>query len=165
MTISHSRKASLRLEVGREDVHLPGMLEDIPTLFERWGLNKEPQECIWVVAYSADLAVRNVVEVARGSHIKSNLHLPTMLAAVLTAGCERFLLVHNHPSNDPTPSKGDIELTKVVMEAANAAGLYFEDHFILAPSGRFRSFRLQGMMKVPDYEKHAQAASNVRTSR
>lgn len=165
MTISRSKKASLRLEVEREDVHLPGALEDVPSLFERWGLNKEPQECIWVVAFSADLAVRNVVEVARGSHIKANLHLPTMLAAVLTTGCERFLLVHNHPSNDPEPSDGDIELTRTVMEAANAAGLYFEDHFVLAPSGRYRSLRIDGMMKVPDYENHAQAASNVRASR
>jgi len=137
-------------------------ISNIIELFERWGLSKEPQECIWVVAYDAELTVRTIVEVARGSHVKANLHLPTMLAAILTTGCERFILVHNHPSNNPSPSKGDIELTRVVMEAANAAGLYFEDHIIVTPNRGFRSLRVKGIIVAPDYETHAQAASPVK---
>lgn len=161
--ISHTKRAVLRLETIKDDIHLPGTYEELPALFDRWGLSKEPQECIWVVAYDAELTVRTVVEVARGSHVKANLHIPTMLSAILTTGCERFILVHNHPSNNPNPSKGDLDLTRVVMEAANAAGLYFEDHIIVTPNGGgWRSLRLKGMIVAPDYETHAHAASPVK---
>jgi DNA repair protein RadC len=153
-TGSKHRRAVLRLEYESDLEMLPSTYQDVPTMMMRWGLHKEPQECIWVVAVGPELDVRTVVEVARGSHVRAKIHLPTLLAAVLSTGSERFLLVHNHPSNVPTPSSGDITLTKTVMEAANAAGLFFEDHLILTPGGGWHSMTLSGEMIPANYVEH-----------
>jgi DNA repair protein RadC len=137
---SLSRLAALRLEILREEM-LPEDFTKIPALFSRWGLDKEPQECAWVVAYDSHMNVRTVIEVGRWSHMSVNIHLPTLLSAVLTAGCERFMLVHNHPTTSAKPSASDRRLTVEVMEAANSCGLYFEDHVILTPTGRLACSR------------------------
>lgn len=145
----------LRLETQHDEETLPGSYEEIPQTLMKWGMHKEPQECIWVVAIDPELHVRTVVEVARGSHVKARVHIPTLIAAVVTAGCERFVLVHNHPSNIAAPSPGDHSMTRAIMEAANASGLYFEDHIILTPKREWHSMTLSGEMRPVDYAKHA----------
>jgi len=159
-----SRRAELRLHVIHEE-DLPGAFHDIPTLFQKWGLHQEPQECVWVVAYDANMTVRTVMEVARGSHVRAEVHIPTLLASVLTTGCERFMLVHNHPSKRLVPSLGDRELTIEIMDAANACGLYFEDHVILTPNGKWYSFEEHGLLKRADYIEHSGAARKAASDR
>jgi DNA repair protein RadC len=149
--VTRSRIASLRLDIHREMVHLPGSYQEIATVFGAWGLNREPQEVLWVVAYDAGMTVRTIIEVGRGGHSRVNLHFPTMLMAVLTAGCERFMLVHNHPDGTVKPSPGDIELTRKAMDAANACGLYLEDHIVLTPTGRWYSMAANKVLLPVDY--------------
>ncbi len=54
-------------------------------------------------------------------------------------------LVHNHPSGDPTPSKGDIEMTREVAKAAATVGLTVHDHVILG-RGKHASFKSLGLL-------------------
>jgi len=46
-----------------------------------------------------------------------------------------IILVHNHPSGDPTPSRADIEMTKTIAEIAGSLGITIHDHIILGRSG------------------------------
>ena len=46
-----------------------------------------------------------------------------------------IILVHNHPSGDPTPSRADIDMTKRIMEAAEQLGITVHDHIIVARDG------------------------------
>jgi DNA repair protein RadC len=46
-----------------------------------------------------------------------------------------IILLHNHPSGDPTPSRADIEMTKKVIAAAEALGIHVHDHVIIAREG------------------------------
>jgi DNA repair protein RadC len=46
-----------------------------------------------------------------------------------------IVLVHNHPSGDPTPSRADIEMTKTVIETAKPLGIAVHDHIIIGKSG------------------------------
>nr|WP_081703383.1 JAB domain-containing protein [Brevundimonas abyssalis] len=57
--------------------------------------------------------------------------------------CE--LLVHNHPSGDPTPSRADIQMTKQIVEAARSLGVEVHDHLIVGREG-VSSFRQLGLM-------------------
>ena len=41
------------------------------------------------------------------------------------------ILVHNHPSGDPTPSRADIEMTKAIVEVARPLGIAVHDHLIV----------------------------------
>ena len=56
-----------------------------------------------------------------------------------------LVLVHNHPSGDPTPSGDDIEVTKDVMEAVESLGIVLHDHLIISKSTHY-SFRNMGLM-------------------
>ena len=46
-----------------------------------------------------------------------------------------IILVHNHPSGDPTPSRADIEMTKTVMDTARPLGISLHDHIIVGKDG------------------------------
>ncbi|MHA1158761.1 MAG: RadC family protein [Alphaproteobacteria bacterium] len=55
-----------------------------------------------------------------------------------------LILVHNHPSGDPTPSRADIQMTKTIAEVAEPLGVKLHDHLIIGKSGHasFRSLDL-----------------------
>lgn len=63
----------------------------------------------------------------------------------LELSASALILVHNHPSGDPTPSQADIEMTRRVIEAARALGLQVHDHLVVARQGT-SSFRALGLM-------------------
>jgi DNA repair protein RadC len=46
-----------------------------------------------------------------------------------------IIMVHNHPSGDPTPSRADIEMTKQVVDVAKPLGIAVHDHLIVGKSG------------------------------
>src|SRR6476620_728223 len=46
-----------------------------------------------------------------------------------------IILVHNHPSGDPTPSRADIQMTQAIVEVARALGIAVHDHLIVGKDG------------------------------
>jgi len=56
-----------------------------------------------------------------------------------------LILVHNHPSGDPSPSAEDIDMTGQIDAAARAVGLTLHDHIIIGRS-RELSFRSEGLL-------------------
>ena len=51
------------------------------------------------------------------------------------SGDDAVILVHNHPSGDPTPSRADIEMTKAIVEVARSLGIAVHDHLIVGKDG------------------------------
>jgi len=76
-------------------------------------------------------------------------HTPVYVREVLKRGLElgatALILVHNHPSGDPTPSRADIEMTKQIVEAAKPLGIVVHDHVIVGRNGHV-SLRSQRLM-------------------
>jgi DNA repair protein RadC len=58
-----------------------------------------------------------------------------------------FILVHNHPSGDPTPSMHDIDITKKIMESGEILGINMNDHIIIGKDSYF-SFTLDRSEKI-----------------
>jgi DNA repair protein RadC len=56
-----------------------------------------------------------------------------------------IILVHNHPSGDPSPSRADIEMTREIQAAAHALGIALHDHVIVG-NGRWFSFRREALL-------------------
>lgn len=56
-----------------------------------------------------------------------------------------IILVHNHPSGDPTPSRADIEMTREIKSAAAALAIVLHDHVIVG-NGKWLSFRSEGLL-------------------
>lgn len=63
----------------------------------------------------------------------------------LDLGASALIIVHNHPSGDPSPSRGDVEMTLKVQQAANSLGIEVHDHLIIG-KGRHCSLRSMGLM-------------------
>lgn len=63
----------------------------------------------------------------------------------LELGASAVIMVHNHPSGDTTPSRGDIEMTRAVAKALDAVGLQIHDHVVIG-RGRHSSFKSLGLL-------------------
>lgn len=76
-------------------------------------------------------------------------HTPVYVREVVKRALElsatAIILIHNHPSGDPTPSRADIEMTKQVIEAAGKLDIVVHDHVIIAKQGH-SSLRQLGLI-------------------
>lgn len=72
-----------------------------------------------------------VVQVAVGTEDGVQVEPSLVLRAAELSGCESFVLGHNHPTGDPTPSLADWTATSELLSACDRAGLEFVDHLVL----------------------------------
>jgi len=76
-------------------------------------------------------------------------HVPVypreVVKMALQLDASAMILVHNHPSGDPSPSKADIDMTKQIVNAADALGITVHDHIIVG-RGDHHSMRASGEM-------------------
>jgi DNA repair protein RadC len=63
----------------------------------------------------------------------------------LELGASAMILIHNHPSGDPTPSKADIEMTREIAAAARPLRIAVHDHVVVGRSGH-ASFKSLGLL-------------------
>jgi len=82
------------------------------------------------------------VTVSKGSLTASIVHPRELFRPAVVASAVAVILVHNHPSGDPEPSRDDIELTKRLRIAGELLGIDVLDHVIVVRSG-FLSFKQQ----------------------
>ncbi len=68
-----------------------------------------------------------------------------VLRRTLELGASAIILVHNHPSGDPTPSRGDVDMTKDIVTAARALNVSVHDHIIVGHSDVI-SFKALGLL-------------------
>lgn len=80
-----------------------------------------------------------------GSIASVEVHPRTILARALEVNARHILLVHNHPSGDPTPTREDIQITARIQEACRQLDISVLDHIVVALSGH-ASLRSQGHM-------------------
>lgn len=83
--------------------------------------------------------------VSRGTRSSTQVSMPDVFVpACLTPGTTGIVVVHNHPSKDPTPSADDARLTVRLCAAADVLDLPLIDHLIVGDAGRYFSFREAG---------------------
>jgi DNA repair protein RadC len=68
-----------------------------------------------------------------------------VLKRALELGASALIMVHNHPSGDPAPSRADIDMTRQVRDAAKAVGIALHDHIVVG-NGRHASFKSLGLL-------------------
>lgn len=94
------------------------------------------------VFISIGVDIRNglldVVEVARGSVHAVEVHPREVFRPLVRMAAAGGVLVHNHPSGDPTPSREDVELTRRLRAVGELIGIPIIDHVVVADGG-FRS--------------------------
>jgi len=68
-----------------------------------------------------------------------------IIKRALELGATAIIMAHNHPSGDPTPSKGDVEMTKEVKEAGEKLGIVLHDHIVVGRNST-TSFKALGLL-------------------
>ena len=91
----------------------------------------DDREHFWVIFLNAQNGYTGHHLVSTGSLSASIVHPREVLGPALREGAAHLLLVHNHPSGDPTPSKEDVALTRQLAEGARLLGVRLHDHLVL----------------------------------
>jgi len=82
---------------------------------------------------------------ARGTVNHTPVYPREVVKRALDLHATAIIVVHNHPSGDPTPSRADIDMTKEIKAAAEALGIVLHDHVIVG-NGQWLSFRREGLL-------------------
>ena len=94
---------------------------------------------------------RNVLIADEVQHEGSIDHTPVyrreVVKRALALDASALVMVHNHPSNHPQPSKPDIEMTRQVRDALDRVGVVLHDHLIISRRGH-TSFRQLGLLEI-----------------
>lgn len=81
----------------------------------------------------------------QGSVDEASVHVREVIARAIALGATALIIVHNHPSGDPTPSQQDIRLTRDLVEAGRHMKVTVHDHVVVGASGR-TSMRALGLI-------------------
>jgi DNA repair protein RadC len=81
----------------------------------------------------------------QGSVDEASVHVREVIARAIALGATALIIVHNHPSGDPTPSQQDIRLTRDLVEAGRHMKITVHDHVIVGAQGR-TSMRAMGLI-------------------
>ena len=90
-----------------------------------------PQESAFVMCLNNKNKVIAYSEISRGGAYFCNIDRKILFQTILLSGAAKFILVHNHPSGDTTPSKMDIQMTKELIKASKLLDLQLLDHIVI----------------------------------
>lgn len=93
---------------------------------------------------SKNMLIRDEV-MGEGSIDQATVHVREIIRRAIDLGSSAIILVHNHPSGDPSPSRADITLTREIIEAGKRLNIAVHDHVIIANSGH-TSMRAMGLI-------------------
>ena len=108
------------------------------------------RESLRVVLLDTRFHLIAIREISKGTLNESLAHPREIFKPAISHSAYAFVLVHNHPSGDPTPSDNDLRLTRRVSECARLLQIQFLDHVILGSSQEGRtgyfSFKEAGIL-------------------
>ena len=89
------------------------------------------QEEFLIAILDTKLQVRRVVRITRGTLDASLVHPREVFRPAIADAASAILLIHNHPSGDPTPSRQDHEVTDRLKKAGDLLGINVIDHIVV----------------------------------
>ena len=104
----------------------------------RWAqprLGALEHEEVWLLSLDGRYGLKSARRIAQGGLHGCALLTRDVLSPALRDGASAMVLVHNHPSGDPTPSVEDITMTRAVRVAAELVGIPLIDHVVVARTG------------------------------
>lgn len=140
--VEMSRRASLPSPETRPTVTTP---EDVVSVCAPV-LRGRDREYFLSLALTTKNRLIRVIEVSVGSLNASIVHPRELFKDAVRLSAASVVVVHNHPSGDPTPSGADIQLTRRLVKAGDVLGVDVLDHVIIGDGGEHASMRDLGLM-------------------
>lgn len=101
-------------------------------------LRYEKKEEARVIILNIKNEIQRIVKIAQGGTNFAMIEPKEVLVDAIKIGAPKIILIHNHPSGDPTPSKADYEVTDRIYESAEIMGIKLLDHIVIG-DGKFDS--------------------------
>lgn len=109
-------------------------------------LSVAEQESFWVVMLDGRSRFLGMEEIARGILNACLIHPREVFAPAIRARAGAVVVVHNHPSGDPSPSEEDLELTDRLVEVGQLIGIPLVDHLVMGWGG------IRSILPEPPFE-------------
>ena len=107
----------------------------------------DDKEHFWAVLLNAQNHYLLAHLVSTGTQSATLVHPREVLGPALREGAAALILIHNHPSGDPSPSREDLRLTRQLVDAAQLVDLKIHDHVIIGNgSGAWVLLATRGLM-------------------
>lgn len=94
--------------------------------------NKQTEEFVYLLALDTKMNCKGIFEVSHGAVNYSVVNPREIFIRLCLCGAVYFILAHNHPSGETTPSKEDINITNRLKQAGEILGIELLDHIIIA---------------------------------
>ena len=94
-------------------------------------LRYEKREIVKIVILSSRNEILKIKNIAIGGANFANLPMKEVLAEAIKMKAPKIILVHNHPSGNPTPSKQDVNYTNKLYDVSYFLGIELMDHLVI----------------------------------
>jgi len=138
-----SVRVSLVRDVSPRELPLLDRPELVASVFR--AMTTLDRECVAVALLDAQHRLVGIHAVHVGTATHSTVGPADVFKAAVLANAHGIILVHNHPSGDPSPSEDDIELTRRLKKAGETLAIAVLDHVVVACDG-FVSLRQRGVI-------------------
>ena len=98
-------------------------------------LERFETEVILAIVLDGHMQAKATVLIAKGGGSSAAIHARDVFVPLVRLGASAFVLVHNHPSGSPAPSKEDVIMTNALAKAGQVLGITLIDHVIVASRG------------------------------
>jgi DNA repair protein RadC len=140
------------IELGRRMAREP--FEERPTInspadaaeLVAYEMSALEQEHLSVILLDTRNRVLDIVEVYKGSVNSSQVHIGELFKPAIRRNAAALIVVHNHPSGDPTPSPDDVAVTRAIIQAGKLLDVDVLDHMVFGQGqGKWVSLKERGL--------------------
>lgn len=124
--------------------------EDIAKIFMSEMANEE-REIAKIVILNSKNVILKIMDLSIGGTNYAVLEPKIVLAEAVKMQAPKIILVHNHPSGDPTPSEQDFRTTDRIYEAASIMGIDLLDHVVIGKNNKYDSIMFQKRKRRREY--------------
>jgi DNA repair protein RadC len=138
--IELGRRLVLEAPEERPVVHNPADAAELV----QYEMSALEQEELRVLLLDTRNRVQHIETVYRGSVNSSQVRIAEIFKAAIRRNASNLIVIHNHPSGDPTPSPDDVAITRAILQAGELLDVKLLDHIIIGNS-RFVSLKERGL--------------------
>lgn len=122
-----TKRMSKPIDTSQVQINSPKDVADLLTDEMRF----EKREIVKAIILNSKNTIVKIVDVCYGGTNSAVLKPKDVLQEAIKLGLTKIILVHNHPSGDPTPSKSDFEFTERLVQASKIMGIEMLDHIVI----------------------------------